>query len=178
MLQVNTNLKFLELFNTDKSKPSSTHNTSTNVALFANNTTPPVGDSLAFSQKTIPPVTHTPHHIDNDTIPRVPEPDTLRFFKDPKDMVVIEFYSSGKPHYVKNFYDNVITKKTEYTSDGIIVTEDEYINGILRKHTDNYPGTGEPWIIEEYNEKGEKVRLYEYAPFYQLIDYKAFPVEE
>ena len=128
--------------------------------------------------KTIPPSRIDVFKSDNDTIRQIPETDTLRFFSDPKDMIVVEFYPKGVPHYVKSFYDNVMTKKTEYTSDGIAVAVDEYKDGVLIRHTENYPATGEIWTIEEYGKKGNVLRNYEYTPDGELLEYKAFPSEE
>ncbi len=147
------------------------------ILLFEESSTMPVGDEVVLSGEKVFQKTITPAPDGNDTIPPVPMTDTLRFFKDPKDMVVVEFYPSGKPHYVKDFYDNVITKQTEYAGDGTPVAIDEYIGGKLRRHTENYLGSGEPWTIEEYSENGNLIRFYEYAPFGRLIDYQAFPDE-
>ena len=207
MIQINTNLKSTKFTNTNEIKTTFEQNTYSNDLLFSENNQSPIGDEVLISKKTIPPSAYNSPQNSNDTIstkkispfpeadytnperritpvkknsitnPAKPETDTLRIFKDPKDMVVIEFYLNGKPHYVRNFYNDTITKEREYAGDGSIIAIDEYIDGVLRKHTDNYPGSEDIWSIEEYNEKGKLLRYYEYAPFGRLIDYKAFPVE-
>lgn len=114
----------------------------------------------------------------SDTISPIFDVEVLQISKDPDKTVDFVFYPSGALHYVKYSYNGVITKQIEYTSNGIVITIDEYTDGVLMRHTDNYPATGKPWVIEEYSEKGEILRYYKYKPDGKLYEYQAFPVEE
>ena len=151
---------------------------SKNISLFIEDNNSDCGKEGGQPNKTIPPMKIRPFPAPNSATPPIIETDTLRPFNNPRAGVVVKFYSSGTPHYVQDFYDGVLIKQTEYTSDGIEITLDEYVDGVLRKHTENYPSTGEKWIIEEYTKKGEPLRYYEYKPNGQQCDYKEFPVEE
>ena len=176
MIQIDTKTDSLKLFNMNgKTVPK--QGIAESSLLFEGNCGTTFSDEVVLSKPTIPPIKMTPFPAGSGEMITNRETDTLRLYNNPRTIMVTEYYSNGKPHYVKDFYDGVLIKQTECMGDGTIITVDEYIDGKLRRHTDNYPGSGEPCGIEEYNEKGKLIRYYEYAPSKVLIDYKEFPDE-
>lgn len=175
---INPVLKTENSNNFNKSIFRNTAQNSNNISLFYNNSQSPCENTDIPPHKMTTPVKVSLYSPSGDTIFPVPETDAPLKYNDPAATVDIEFYSSGKPHYIRDYYNGVITRQIEYMGDGTVVTVDEYIDGVLRKHTENYPGSGEKWIVQEYNEKGKLIRSYEYKPNGEPCGYIEFPEEE